>query len=142
MTVETQNKRVLIIDDDNWMQRVVSLFLNNLGYEPIVRTKPIDGIIEAVNNPPDLIILDYLLPEITGDVIYRMLKNFKYTSKIPVIFMSANFDIETLKKFTSIGGTYFLSKPFNKTKLEEKINLALDIKPKPEFVTEGEVYLV
>ena len=137
-------KKVLIIDDDNWMQRVVSLFLTNMGYEPIVRTKAIDGLIEAVNNPPNIIILDYLMPEINGDTVYRMLKNIKYTTNIPVIFISGNFDIEALKRITTTGGNYFLTKPFNQQKLEEKINSALGIMPKPKFATdaETEVYLV
>ncbi len=143
MLSANQKKRVLVIDDDNWMQRVLSLFLSNLGYETISRTKAIDGLIEAVNSLPDLILLDYLMPEINGDSIFRMLKNIKFTNNIPVIFISANFSIDVLRKITSSGGTLFLSKPFNQAKLEEKINCALGIMPKTDTInSDSQIYVL
>lgn len=127
-------KKVLVIDDDNWIQRVASIFLHNLGYEPIVELNAVEGLIEAINNPPDLIILDYLMPEINGDSALKIIKHVKYSSNVPVILISGNFDLEAVKAMKAAGGNLFLSKPFNQQKLEEKINIALGIPQKAGFV--------
>ncbi len=118
---------ILIIDDDKWIHRVVGNHLKRWGFNPISAYDPVDGITQAVNKKPLLIIIDIILPMFNGDVLLRILKNIEPTSKIPTLIMSGNISIEVFKKTLRDGALAFISKPISQEILLDKIKESLGI---------------
>lgn len=113
---------VLIIDDDIWMQRILSKTLQSYGFKTTYLTSNgFEGLDIAIENTPDLIILDILMPELSGLVILKILKNIKITKNIPIIMVSALSDTENLGLAVKGGTAGFISKPFTKATVYEKL---------------------
>jgi PleD family two-component response regulator len=117
---------VLIIDDDNWMHRLISNFLRKQGLDPISALDPVEGIAAAIKYRPIAIYLDMIMPITNGTVLLQMLKRIEITSHIPVIAISGNFSQKLLKEAISFGASSFISKPFTQEILEEKLQKAID----------------
>jgi CheY-like chemotaxis protein len=117
---------VLVIDDDAWIQRVVKKKLEQCGAEVKSAVSPVAGISFAVNNLPDLIILDILMPGIDGEMAFRMLRSIHATRNIPIVIVSANISPEILKKTHREGTIGYLTKPFTTEKLYEMVKGILE----------------
>ncbi len=128
----------LIIDDDIWMQRILSKTLQGYGFKKIyLSSNGFDGIASAVENVPDLIVLDILMPDLSGHQTLKVLKTIKDTKEIPVLIVSALSDVENLGLAVKSGTAGFISKPFTRATVFEKL---LDIfgREKLEFISKGE----
>lgn len=132
---------VLVIDDDAWMQRVVRQRLEQSGADVITAMSPVTGISIAVNDIPDLILLDILMPGIDGEIAFRIFRSIHVTRNIPIIIISANISPEILKKTHKEGTIGYLTKPFTTDKLHEMAKVVLDsFKPDTdEFSDQGDV---
>lgn len=116
-----QNKTVLVIDDDQWIQRVVSHHLKNWGFNPVSAFDPIEGIAHAIKMMPRFILLDIVMPEAYGDLLLKMLKRIEVTSNIPVIIMSGNLNVTVFGSTYRDGAAGFISKPIKEIVLLRKI---------------------
>lgn len=128
---------VLIVDDDIWMQRVLSKTLQSYGFKKTyLASNGIDSIGKAVDNQPDLIVLDILMPELSGHLTLKILKSISLTKEIPVLMVSALSDVENLGRAVKSGTAGFISKPFTRTTVYEKL---LDIygREKLELIMKG-----
>jgi two-component system sensor histidine kinase/response regulator len=119
---------ILIVDDTPDNLRLLSIMLTEQGYK--VR-KAINGqralqAVEAV--PPDLILLDIRMPDMTGYDVCRRLKESEHTQDIPIIFISALDDV--LDKVTAfdVGGVDYITKPFQAQEVLVRIGTHLNIK--------------
>lgn len=113
---------VLIIDDDIWMQRILSKTLQSYGFEKTYLTSNgFDGIALAVEHIPTLIVLDILMPELSGHLTLKILKHIKRTRDIPVLMVSALSDVENLGLAVKSGTAGFISKPFTRATVYEKL---------------------
>lgn len=113
---------VLIIDDDIWMQRILSKTLSGYGFtKSFLASNGFDGIASAVEHTPNLIILDILMPDLTGHLTLRILKTIKITKDIPVVMVSALSDMENLGKAVKSGTAGFISKPFTRATVYDKL---------------------
>jgi CheY-like chemotaxis protein len=117
-----QEYSVLIIDDDIWMQRILSKTLQNYGFvKTYLASNGFDGIALAVEHQPTLIVLDIMMPELTGLITLKILKHIKLTRDIPVIIVSALSDVENLGKAVKSGTAGFISKPFTRATVYDKL---------------------
>ncbi len=117
-----QEYSVLIIDDDIWMQRILSKTLQNYGFvKTYLASNGFDGIALAVEHQPTLIVLDIMMPELTGLITLKILKHIKLTRDIPVIIVSALSDVESLGKAVKSGTAGFISKPFTRATVYDKL---------------------
>jgi two-component system phosphate regulon response regulator PhoB len=82
-------KKVLVVDDDADVRKLVSKLVERAGYEPIVAKNGVEGMGEVRQDAPDLIILDVLMPKQSGIRMYRELKTEEPFQNIPVIVLSA-----------------------------------------------------
>ncbi|NET06623.1 MAG: hybrid sensor histidine kinase/response regulator [Symploca sp. SIO2B6] len=109
---DTSTGNILVVDDTPENLRLLSTMLTEHGYK--VR-KVISGKLAldaAQVNPPDLILLDIMMPQINGYEVCKQLKASEQTAKIPVIFLSAlNEAIDKVKAF-NVGGADYITKPF------------------------------
>ncbi|MFP4368023.1 MAG: PleD family two-component system response regulator [Candidatus Kapaibacterium sp.] len=129
---------VLIIDDDIWMQRILSKTLQSYGFnKTFLASNGFEGISLAVEHQPDLIILDILMPELTGHLTLKILKHIKNVRDIPVIMVSALSDVENLGLAVKSGTAGFISKPFTRATVFDKL---VDVfgKEKIEKISRGE----
>ena len=128
---------VLIIDDDIWMQRILSKTFSSYGFKKaILASNGFEGIGKAVEFKPHIIVLDILMPELSGHLTLKVLKNIKATKDLPVIMVSALSDIENLGKAVKSGTAGFISKPFTRATVYEKL---IDIfgKEKLDLIARG-----
>lgn len=81
--------------------------------------------IAASNNPPDLILLDIIMPDITGYEVCRRLKTNKNTKKIPIIFVTAMGEVEDETKGFKLGGADYITKPVSPPVVRERVKTHL-----------------
>ncbi|MFA5512552.1 MAG: response regulator [Candidatus Kapaibacterium sp.] len=129
---------VLIIDDDVWMQRILSKTMQSYGFKvTYLASNGFDGIALSVEHQPTMIIVDIMMPELSGHQILKILKKIKQTQNIPLLVISAMSDVENLGLAVKGGTAGFVSKPFTRATIYDKL---LDIfgKDKLAMIARGE----
>jgi len=119
--MDGNGKTVLIIDDDNWTQVYITNALEKSGFRTISAGDPFIGLNQAINQKPDLILLDIFIPTFNGDILLHIMKNLDVTKDIPVIILSGHLDASVIAKTFKIGAKGFITKPFTREVLIEKI---------------------
>jgi len=133
------NAIILLVDDDNWMQKVLSKTINRIGINNIHNaSNGFIGINLAIEKQPDVIFLDLLMPEVDGLITLKMLKAIDKTKNIPVIIITSNSDFETIGMLLEAGASDFVAKPFSFTTIQDKLIKTLnDNKQKQKYNTEN-----
>ncbi|MCL4551122.1 MAG: response regulator [Bacteroidetes bacterium] len=131
-------KKILVIDDypDN-----VFLLQNRLereGFEVIKAYDGTMGIQKAVEEKPDLILLDVMMPDISGFDVCKTLTTREDTKLIPIILVTALSEAENLKKGLQSGAFDYVKKPFNRNELIARINSALRFSEMNQLLVEVE----
>jgi len=116
----SKTKTVLIFEDDTIILEVITVVLTDLGFRVEVSETSHDIIQKVESAEPDLILMDNWIPNIGGVEATRLLKADERLSHIPVIYVSANNDIQSLAD--RAGADDFLSKPFDLEDLESIVN--------------------
>lgn len=116
--MKSRQKKILIADDDAAILDVLTLYLEDMGYE--VQTTQDGGTLRALENDlPDMLVLDIWMSGWHGRDICRFLKSREETHKLPILLVSANRETESIAR--EAGADDFLAKPFDLEKLLEKI---------------------
>ena len=108
---ESVNK-ILIVDDVPENLRLLSTTLSQQGYKIRCAKNGAMALMGAQNDLPNLILLDINMPDLNGYEVCKQLKADPLTRSIPIIFLSAQDDIQDKVKAFSIGGADFIGKPF------------------------------
>lgn len=112
----------LIVDDDIWMQRILSKSLQSYGFKKtLLAGNGFDAVALAVEHLPNLIILDIMMPDLSGLQTLKVLKAIKITRQIPVLMVSALSDAENLGLAVRNGSAGFISKPFTRATIYDKL---------------------
>jgi len=124
-------RKILAVDDHvinlELLEQIIKVFYPEFDF--LRASSGIEGIDIAVENLPDLILLDIMMPGLDGYETCKRLKNNAQTKHIPVIMVSAlGHDSSERIKGLNAGADSFLSKPFDKIELRAQINVALRIK--------------
>ena len=113
--------RVLIIEDERGLTDVLSYNLNKEGYEVVVANDGREGLRKAQSNPPDVIVLDIMLPEMDGLEVCKQLRSGKQTSKTPILMLTAKGEeMDQVVGFT-VGADDYVTKPFSVKVLLQRI---------------------
>ncbi len=114
---------VLAIDDDKFIQKVITKSLSSESI--IVRTANDgeSGIKEALNNTPDIILLDVEMPGINGYETCVRLRSIEATKNIPIIFLSSRSSLQERMQGYEVGADDYLIKPFEKENLLVRVNI-------------------
>jgi len=102
--------KILAIDDDKLVRKLYEEGFVKAGYEIITAESGEEGIKMAQDNNPDVILLDLLMPEMSGEEVLKNLKEKGVLEKIPVIVLSSKSDEETLKNCMGLGAKDYLTK--------------------------------
>lgn len=125
MEEKTAKKTVIIVEDDEKTAKQFSLILNSSGYEAVVAKDGNEALSVIGRRKPDIILLDILLPDITGIELLRRLKSYPSTEDIPVIICSVLSDLETKVKGIDTGADDYLIKPISPPELLARVRTAL-----------------
>jgi DNA-binding response OmpR family regulator len=113
---------VLVIDDNRSTVRIAEQSLLQAGFDAITAFNGIDGIKRAKTDHPDLIILDVILPEMNG---FEALKRIRQHANTPVIMLTTESNLDSVKKAIALGASGYLSKPFSAHELVARVNSCL-----------------
>jgi DNA-binding response OmpR family regulator len=135
---EIMKTRILIIDDDAYIRRVIEFAFQQEAYEVFSASDGEEGLRKAKELQPDIIILDILMPKMDGYEVCRSLKVDPFLAPVPVVMLSAlgNTEVSSSKKDTGLffqsldnklrgldsGAVEFISKPIAIKKLVERID--------------------
>lgn len=122
----TSSARVLCIEDEREMVELMRLLVTRRGYEFLGARGGREGLQIALEQQPDLILLDIMMPDISGWQVYHELKQDEKTMYIPVIVVTANAKSdEQLTALREARVDDYITKPFGPTQLLESIERSL-----------------
>ena len=104
---------VLVVDDEEDVLDLVKTLLTGNGYQVTTAKTGEQALIQAVENRPDLIILDLVMPGISGLEVCRLLKSKKDFKKVPIIMMSVLDRPIDHQHIEEAGADHFIHKPFD-----------------------------
>lgn len=110
---ETLRKSILVIDDDEGLQKTIKRILLANGYSVLSATTGERGLQVAKLQNPNLIILDVLMPGVKGREVCLVLKKEEKTKNIPVVFLTAKDSQDDVEAEIAAGGLMHLTKPVN-----------------------------
>lgn len=111
------NKRVLVVEDSQVIQRLVEVCLRPAGFEVTLASDGPSGLDAALNDPPDLVILDVGLPGMDGWEVLSHIRADERTKDVTVLVLTAHAQEETREKADRDGADAFLTKPFRPNEL-------------------------
>jgi DNA-binding response OmpR family regulator len=117
--------RVLIVDDDPWILRMVSTLLEKRGYQIATASDGEEGLMRADALKPDLIITDVMMPKLDGWALVRALRSRPELALVPVIFLTALGGEEDRIRGFRLGADDYLPKPFRFEELDLRVANAL-----------------
>jgi len=115
-------KRILVVDDEKKIVEVVKSYLENRGYSVIEAYSGREALSKFEKHNPCLVILDLMLPDISGEEVCQTLRK---KSRVPVIMLTAKVDEEDILKGLNIGADDYVTKPFSPRQLVARVEAAL-----------------
>ena len=119
---------VLVVDDDPMIIKVVSSGLEKSGYDAVAATDGVQALEITMKMRPDIIILDEMMPKLSGFDTLMKLKTDSVTANIPVIMLTARRTQSDILTARSAGANSYIAKPFSIGDLISRINKTLNIK--------------
>ena len=120
-------KKILVIDDLPENVFILQDRLVQEGYEVITAYDGNGGIGKAYSELPDLILLDVMMPDISGFEVCKILVNDERTKHIPIILVTARAGAEDTKEGLEAGAFDYIKKPFNRVELMARVKSALKL---------------
>jgi DNA-binding response OmpR family regulator len=114
--------RILVVDDDPVINKLISDILQEEGWEIYSAQDGEEAIRMVHENPPDLIILDLMMPKINGLEVCRHVTDL---FQIPIIMISGQCDTDTKVKCLNMGAEDFITKPFSVVDLIHRVKTVL-----------------
>jgi len=119
--VSAHKPLVLIIDDEIQIRRLLRVCLENHGYRVVEAATGQEGIVQAAQHPPELVILDLGLPDLDG---VSVLKRIREWSRVPVIVLSVRDREEDKVAALDCGADDYVTKPFGTSELLARLRVA------------------
>lgn len=117
--------RILLVDDDEAIRIFIQKILTTEFFEVMGVSNGRDGLIQAFEDPPDLILVDFKMPGMNGIDFIEKLKTHSRVSKIPIIMLTASQAEETEVKALTMGADDWINKPIHRERLLARIKRLL-----------------
>ena len=124
--MKVKTAKILLVDDEPDMTRVIGKSLEVSGYEVIIAGDGAECISKAQCEQPDVILLDNVMPNMDGLTALKKLRSSKRTEDIPVIIVTALDDEDSIAKALNGGADSYVVKPFDYDMLLVRIAMALE----------------
>ena len=125
MPQEKSEPLVLMIDDEESAITLGKLLLEREGYRFLSASNGEEGLTLAVVERPDVILLDILMPQMTGHEVLKRLKTVPHTREIPIIMLTAKGAEKDIETSFQQGAIFHVDKPYELQDLLQKIKMAL-----------------
>lgn len=118
-------KTVLIVDDEAPIREMIAVALEMADYECIEASNARDAYTSIVDHRPDMILLDWMLPETSGIELARRLKRNETTADIPIIMITAKSEEDNKVQGLEVGADDYITKPFSPRELVARLKAVL-----------------
>jgi DNA-binding response OmpR family regulator len=123
---------VLVVDDEEEVRSLLERALRVNGFSVETAGTGREALVKARSIPPDLILLDLLLPDMSGMVVLKELKASSLVSHVPVVILSAHSAPEDIREAERLGVNAFLAKPVDMNRILERISSLIHESAAPE----------
>ncbi len=113
--------KILVVDDTEANLKLLRALLRGAGYEVVTASGGEEGVRAATAERPDLILLDIMMPDLTGFEVCQRLRGAPETRETPIVFLTALHELEDHVKGMDAGGDDVLTKPINKLELLTRV---------------------
>jgi two-component system, sensor histidine kinase and response regulator len=120
--------RIVVVDDQEANLQVLQGMLGDVGYDVVPATSGARALRLIIAQPPDLILLDAMMPEMDGFEVCRQIRAKPELGEIPIIFLSAIDDKAFVVRALDYGAVDYLTKPFNRAELLSRVKTHLALK--------------
>jgi DNA-binding response OmpR family regulator len=117
--------RVLIIEDSADIAELIKHYLDRAGYDTVVHGSGRDGLVAARQSPPDLVILDVMLPGMDGMQVCQALRAEPTTSGLPILMLTARGEEADRVRGLELGADDYVTKPFSPKELVARVGALL-----------------
>ncbi|MFN2355490.1 MAG: response regulator transcription factor [Desulfopila sp.] len=118
-------KKILIVEDEKSLLKLESILLTTKGYDVAGVTNGAAALKTISDAPPDLVLLDVMLPGVDGFEVCRQLKRGPQTRHIPVILLTAKKSPDDMERGKEAGADQYITKPFKSAKVISAIERLL-----------------
>jgi twitching motility two-component system response regulator PilG len=115
--------RVVLIDDSNTIRRSGEIFLSQAGCKVILAEDGFDGLSKVVDNKPDIIFVDVMMPRLDGYQTCALIKNHLEFKNTPVVMLTSKDSLFDRARGKLVGADQYLTKPFSKKSLIEAVTM-------------------
>lgn len=119
-------KKILVVDDEESIRLVVSFTLEQANYDVQDASNGDECLEKVYSFGPDLILLDLMMPMVDGWEVLRLLRSNPETENIPVVLLTAKGEIRDKMFALQQGAADYVTKPFSKQELLERVSTALE----------------
>lgn len=119
---------ILVVDDNQQNLELLQAYLEDIDCRTVPAQDGLEALDIVAKDPPDLILLDIMMPKMSGFEVCRRLKNDPKTTEIPVIMITALSEFGDIERGIDSGTDDFLSKPVNKLELLTRVKTMLRLK--------------
>lgn len=130
--------RILIADDEENIRTLLQYNLESAGFECVVACDGLDAVHMAQSQCPDLIILDWMMPELSGNAVCKELQQSQDTAHIPIIMLTARAEEVDVIKGLNSGACDYVKKPFSPQELIARVQATLRREQKQHIT--GEIH--
>jgi two-component system phosphate regulon response regulator PhoB len=118
-------KRILVVEDEQPIREMVGFALRKAGLNVEEAADAEQALATLVSNPPDLLLLDWMLPGMSGIELARWLRRDKMTARLPIIMLTARGEEGDRVHGLEVGADDYITKPFSPRELVARINAVL-----------------
>lgn len=115
------SKRVLLAEDEPHIIESLSFLLGRAGFEISTEMSGARALERALSNPPDVMLVDVMLPELDGFEMLRQLRADPRTKELPVVMLTAKGQREDRDRAENLGADVFITKPFSNADVVETV---------------------
>ena len=119
------NPKILVVEDEPNQVELIEFNLNSEGYEVIVAQDGEEALDLAEEENPDLILLDWMLPKVSGIEVCRQLRRSKMTREIPIVMLTARSEESDKIRGLDIGADDYITKPYSIKELLARVRAAM-----------------
>jgi len=114
-------KKILLVDDSNTALMIEKMLLGKASYDVITARDGHEGVQKALAERPDLILMDVIMPTMTGIQACRVLRSYESTRTTPIILVTTRGERETVEEGFASGCNDYVTKPINGLELLSKL---------------------